>query len=86
MGYGFYRICLLDITIRYSNRVMQNPPWMILPLKHIKTSVDQGFSSTFGCQRVPYMKEYSWDLPSGYLTLFNIAMENDPFIDDVPII
>ena len=65
---GFTAYFLLDIAIRYSNRVMQNPPWMILPLKHIKASVDQGFSSTFGCQRVPYMKEYSSDLPSGYLT------------------
>ena len=42
---GFTAYFLLDIAIRYSNRVMQNPPWMILPLKHIKASVDQGFSS-----------------------------------------
>ena len=26
-----------------------------------------------------------WSTPSGTLWLFNIAMENDPFIDDVPI-
>ena len=82
MGYGFYRI----VFVGYCHPVFQQGnAESTMDDSPIKTYQSLRWSGIFFHVWMPEGTLYEGIFFGFTLWLFNIAMENDPFIDDVPI-